>query len=70
MASLNKVLIIGNLGRDPETRFATEGACKLRRLTLPLPALTAARHQATGRRDGMAPHRFLRKAGRNHSKIS
>ncbi len=46
MASLNKVLIIGNLGRDPETRFATEGGLQIRRLTLPLPALTAARHQA------------------------
>lgn len=25
MASLNKVLIIGNLGRDPETRYAPSG---------------------------------------------
>jgi single-strand DNA-binding protein len=26
MASVNKVIIIGNLGRDPETRYATSGA--------------------------------------------
>ena len=29
MASLNKVLIIGNLGRDPETRFATDGGLQI-----------------------------------------
>ncbi len=27
MASLNKVIIIGNLGRDPETRYAPSGDC-------------------------------------------
>jgi single-strand DNA-binding protein len=26
MASVNKVILIGNLGRDPETRYATSGA--------------------------------------------
>jgi single-strand DNA-binding protein len=26
MASVNKVIIVGNLGRDPETRYATSGA--------------------------------------------
>ena len=26
MASINKVILIGNLGRDPETRFAPSGA--------------------------------------------
>ena len=26
MASLNKVLLIGNLGRDPETRYSADGA--------------------------------------------
>jgi single-strand DNA-binding protein len=26
MASLNKVLAIGNLGRDPETRYMPDGA--------------------------------------------
>ena len=25
MASLNKVLLIGNLGRDPEVRYMTNG---------------------------------------------
>ena len=25
MASVNKVIIIGNLGRDPETRYAPNG---------------------------------------------
>lgn len=27
MASLNKVIIIGNLGRDPETRYMPSGDC-------------------------------------------
>ena len=26
MASVNKVILIGNLGRDPETRYGTDGA--------------------------------------------
>ena len=25
MASINKVILIGNLGRDPETRYTTDG---------------------------------------------
>ena len=29
MASLNKVLIIGNLGRDPEMRYLPSGAAML-----------------------------------------
>ena len=32
MASVNKVILMGNLGRDPETRFTANGAavCNLR----------------------------------------
>lgn len=26
MASINKVIIVGNLGRDPETRYLTDGS--------------------------------------------
>ena len=26
MASVNKVILVGNLGKDPETRYATSGA--------------------------------------------
>jgi single-strand DNA-binding protein len=26
MASVNKVILVGNLGRDPETRYSTDGA--------------------------------------------
>ena len=26
MASINKVILVGNLGRDPETRYLTDGA--------------------------------------------
>ena len=26
MASINKVILIGNLGRDPEVRYTTSGA--------------------------------------------
>ncbi|MCD6671872.1 MAG: single-stranded DNA-binding protein, partial [Burkholderiaceae bacterium] len=32
MASVNKVILVGNLGRDPETRFAPSGSaiCNVR----------------------------------------
>ncbi|MFN7780278.1 MAG: single-stranded DNA-binding protein, partial [Betaproteobacteria bacterium] len=26
MASVNKVILVGNLGRDPETRYSPDGA--------------------------------------------
>ena len=29
MASVNKVILIGNLGRDPETRYSPDGAAIL-----------------------------------------
>jgi single-stranded DNA-binding protein len=28
MASVNKVILVGNLGRDPETRYSPDGAAK------------------------------------------
>lgn len=34
MASLNKVMIIGFLGRDPETRFTTEGGLQITNITV------------------------------------
>jgi len=34
MASVNKVILLGNLGRDPETRFATEGGSQITSLSL------------------------------------
>ena len=35
MASINKVILIGNLGRDPEVRYTANGAavCSLRLAT-------------------------------------
>ena len=32
MASINKVILIGNLGRDPETRYTTDGGTAITRL--------------------------------------
>lgn len=29
MASVNKVILVGNLGRDPEVRYSEEGVCCL-----------------------------------------
>ena len=46
MASLNKVLIIGNLGRDPETRFATEGGLQI--TTINVATSRSYRSQASG----------------------
>ncbi len=34
MASVNKVILIGNLGRDPETRYTTEGSMPITTLAL------------------------------------
>jgi len=34
MAHLNKVMLIGNVGRDPEVRYAKEGQIKVATLTL------------------------------------
>lgn len=46
MASLNKVLIIGNLGRDPETRFATDGGLQI--TTINVATSRSYRNQASG----------------------
>ena len=34
MASINKVIIIGNLGRDPETRYLTDGSTPVTTLSV------------------------------------
>ena len=36
MASVNKVILIGNLGRDPETRYTADGAA-ITNITIALP---------------------------------
>lgn len=69
MASLNKVQIIGNLGRDPETRYMPSGDA--------MTSITVAttenwKDKATGekRADRMASHYFFRQTGRNRWSIS
>ena len=34
MASVNKVILIGNLGRDPETRYTAEGGLAICSITV------------------------------------
>ncbi len=34
MASINKVLLVGNLGRDPETRYSTDGKTAITAMSL------------------------------------
>jgi single-strand DNA-binding protein len=34
MASVNKVILLGNLGRDPETRYTTEGGSQIANLAI------------------------------------
>ena len=34
MASVNKVILLGRLGRDPETRYASEGGTAICHLAL------------------------------------
>ena len=43
MASINKVILIGNLGRDPETRYTTDGGTAI------TPALPVAVSQDVSR---------------------
>ena len=63
MASVNKVILIGNLGRDPELRY-TQGGQAVANFTL----ATTERFPSQGRRaagaDGVAPHRRLGAHGR------
>ena len=34
MASINKVIIVGNLGRDPETRYSADGGTAMTTLNI------------------------------------
>jgi single-strand DNA-binding protein len=45
MASVNKVILIGNLGRDPETRYAPSGAAVC---TLSIATTSRRKDRATG----------------------
>mgnify|MGYP000656117498 CR=1 FL=1 len=47
MASVNKVIILGNLGRDPETRFSGNN--------LQITSMSVATTSGARRRNGMAP---------------
>ena len=42
MASINKVILIGNLGRDPETRYTADGSTAIKMLQMAvLPSATS-----------------------------
>ena len=60
MASVNKVIIVGNLGRDPEVRYTPNGSavCNVSVATTRSWKNKDSRRQ--GRRDRMAPRRLLR----------
>jgi single-strand DNA-binding protein len=64
MASVNKVILVGNLGADPETRYLPSGdaVCNIRIATTDRPRQGVGRLQGEHR---VAPDRLFRQAGRN-----
>src|SRR5690606_35151078 len=57
MASVNKVILVGNLGRDPETRFSPDGAAIC---NLSLATTSQWKDRATGeRREEVEWHRVV-----------
>ena len=71
MASVNKVILIGNLGRDPETRYTTER--RRDHATSRIATTEAMEGQGERReagRDRMAPRRAFRPPGRDRRRVS
>ena len=65
MASVNKVIIVGNLGRDPETRYMPSGEAVTNiRVATIVPMERQGKRREEGS-DGMAPRCLLRPAGRD-----
>jgi single-strand DNA-binding protein len=69
MASVNKVILIGNLGRDPETRYTTGGDA-ITNLNIATSEQWKDKSGEKAGEDRMAPRRSLRPAGRNRGRIS
>lgn len=57
MASINKVILIGNLGRDPEIRYATEGGMQI--ASFSLATTRTYKNQAGQRVDDTEWHRVV-----------
>ena len=55
---VNKVILVGNLGRDPETRYAQNGTA-VTRFSVATSNLGEIRHQRTAGTNGMAQCRLL-----------
>ena len=69
MASVNKVILIGNLGRDPEVRYTPErrAVCNVSIATTRTWKNKDSRRE--DRRDRVAPRRLLRPAGRDRRRV-
>lgn len=57
MASVNKVILLGNLGRDPETRYTTDNSLQI--TTLALATTTYRRSQDGGKTEEVEWHRVV-----------
>ena len=68
MASVNKVILIGNLGRDPETRYTTGGDA-VTNLNIATTEHVEGQERRKAGEDRMAPRRAVRPAGRNRRRI-
>ena len=65
MASVNKVIVMGNLGRDPETRYSPDGGAIT---NIAVATSRQWKDKASGERkeeNRVASHRVLRPSGRN-----
>ncbi len=69
MASVNKVIIVGNLGADPETRYMPSGDAVT---NIRVATTDRYKDKASGEMKGnhrVAPHRLLRSTGRDRRRI-
>ena len=69
MASLNKVQLIGNLGRDPELRYTPNGTARLHGQPGNHQRLERQGNERPGRGVGVASGRLLRAARRGRWRV-
>ena len=62
MGSVNKVILVGNLGRDAELRY-TPGGAAVATLNLATTEVWNDKQRAEAGKDRVAPHRALGQAG-------
>ena len=68
MASVNKVILIGNLGRDPETRYMPDGGA-VTNVSIATTDILEGQERREAGEDGMAPRRLLRQARRDRRRV-